>query len=138
MAAERTGAGEADRQGTPDGTHDGVGSSSADVSGALHQPGLQLPDHGVGFGRAHGLPLDLGFEADDLESLLRYRMPFGRYSGRALIDLPEEYLLWFEREEFPTGELGRLMKLTLGIKRYGAEDVVKGLRGPRGNRNVDG
>lgn len=75
--------------------------------------------------------VELGFGRPDLEALIRMKMPFGRYRGRTLIDLPEEYLLWFEREEFPAGELGRLMKLTLGIKRYGAEGVVKGLRGAR-------
>lgn len=72
--------------------------------------------------------VDLGFEPSDVEDLLRVQMPFGRCRGRAIIDLPEEYLLWFERESFPAGRLGRLMKLALGIKRYGAESVVKNLR----------
>ena len=71
---------------------------------------------------------DLGFDREDLELLITWKMPFGRYHGRALIDLPEEYLFWFERHGFPNGELGRLMALALGIRRYGAEDVVRGLR----------
>lgn len=74
--------------------------------------------------------LDLGFEAADLESLVRWTMPFGRYRGRLLIDLPEEYLMWFERREFPPGELGRLLQLTLGIKRFGAEELLHPLRRP--------
>jgi len=73
-------------------------------------------------------PPDVGFDPEDLEMLIQWTMPFGRYSGRALIDLPEEYLLWFERHGFPGGDLGRLMSLTLGIKRYGAESVVYELR----------
>lgn len=40
-------------------------------------------------------------------------MPFGKYKGRRLIDLPEEYLLWFARkDEFPAGHLGQLMAFT--------------------------
>lgn len=56
-------------------------------------------------------------------------MPFGKYAGRMLIDLPEEYLLWFARKEsFPTGELGELMQITLEIKVEGLQDLVKPLR----------
>ncbi len=73
--------------------------------------------------------VDVGFDAQDLERLATWKMPFGRYRGRVLIDLPEEYLLWFERTEFPAGGLGRLMKLCLGIKASGAEAVVKQLKG---------
>ncbi len=72
--------------------------------------------------------LELGFDASDLEKLAAWKMPFGRMSGRLLIDLPEEYLLWFEKREFPDGELGRLMRLCLLIKTSGAEAVVKALK----------
>ncbi len=49
-------------------------------------------------------------------------MPFGKYKGRRLIDLPEEYLLWFARkDEFPAGKLGELMQITLLIKNRGAD-----------------
>lgn len=71
---------------------------------------------------------DLGFDSLDLEKLASWKMPFGRFRGRILIDLPEEYLLWFERREYPAGDLGRLMKLCLLIKVTGAEGVVKDLR----------
>ena len=76
----------------------------------------------------HDEAVDLGFGRSDIEALLVVRMPFGRYRGTILIDLPEEYLLWFERDAFPRGRLGQLMRLTLGIKRYGAEAVVKNIR----------
>lgn len=58
-------------------------------------------------------------------------MPFGKYKGCALIDLPEPYLLWFARSgEFPSGRLGELMQLTLAIKTEGLEGLIKPLRQP--------
>ena len=56
-------------------------------------------------------------------------MPFGKYQGRLLIDLPEEYLLWFARKEvFPAGHLGELMQLALVIKTEGLQGLVDPLR----------
>ena len=48
---------------------------------------------------------------EQLPKLANMKMPFGKYAGRALIDLPEEYLLWFAQKGFPNGELGELMTL---------------------------
>lgn len=56
-------------------------------------------------------------------------MPFGKYKGRILIDLPEDYLLWFARKEaFPAGQLGELMALALLIKTEGLMQLVQPLR----------
>lgn len=56
-------------------------------------------------------------------------MPLGKYKGRVLIDVPEEYLLWFARkDEFPAGKLGELMQLTLTIKIEGLEGLIKPLK----------
>lgn len=46
------------------------------------------------------------FEKTHLIKLAQMKMPFGKYAGRALIDLPEPYLLWFQKQGFPEGELG--------------------------------
>lgn len=68
-------------------------------------------------------------EKEHLVEIANTAMPFGKYKGRALIDLPEEYLLWFARKgEFPGGHLGELLQLTLAIKVEGLEGLVKPLR----------
>jgi uncharacterized protein (DUF3820 family) len=48
-------------------------------------------------------------------------MPFGKYSGKPLMRLPEEYLLWFQGKGFPPGKLGELMALALLIRSEGLE-----------------
>ena len=59
-------------------------------------------------------------EKEQLIEIANTIMPFGKYKGRRLIDLPEEYLLWFARkDEFPAGKLGELMQITLLIKTEG-------------------
>ncbi|QTF07262.1 DUF3820 family protein [Brenneria izadpanahii] len=68
-------------------------------------------------------------EKEDLIEIANMQMPFGKYQGRALIDLPEEYLLWFARKgEFPQGRLGELMQITLAIKIEGLQGLVKPLK----------
>lgn len=52
-------------------------------------------------------------EKEQLVEIANTEMPFGKYKGRRLIDLPEEYLLWFARkDEFPAGRLGELMAIS--------------------------
>lgn len=56
-------------------------------------------------------------------------MPFGRFKGSLLIELPEPYLVWFAREGFPGGTLGRRMALMHEIKVNGLETMLKPLIG---------
>jgi len=64
----------------------------------------------------------------DLIDLAQWTMPFGKYQGKVLIDLPEEYLLWFNKGEWPSGRLGYLLKVCLEIKIDGSEGVVKAIK----------
>jgi len=68
------------------------------------------------------------FDKEDLLKLANMPMPFGKYKGRVLIDLPEEYLLWFAKKGFPEGNLGRLMQLALEIRINGMEKVLQPLK----------
>lgn len=70
----------------------------------------------------------LGFSQADLIKLATWKMPFGKYAGRVLIDLPEAYLFWFRKEQFPDGELGELMKLCLELKIEGLDSLLRPLK----------
>lgn len=60
-----------------------------------------------------------------LLKVARHKMPFGKYAGREIIRLPEEYLLWFANKQgFPKGELGELMALALEIHIAGLEKLL--------------
>jgi len=59
-----------------------------------------------------------------LVDLARMKMPFGRYRGRRLIDLPEPYVVWFHQRAMPRGRLGELLGLLYEIKLNGLEHLV--------------
>ncbi|MGB2831951.1 MAG: DUF3820 family protein [Methylotenera sp.] len=65
---------------------------------------------------------------DDLQRLVTLAMPYGKYKGRLIADLPGNYLNWFAREGFPKGELGRLLQLMQEIDHNGLSDLLKPLR----------
>ena len=67
-------------------------------------------------------------DESDLYKLVKYKMPFGKYKGTLLIDLPEPYVVWFYRKGFPSGELGKLLEILYEIKLNGLEylfDVIR-------------
>lgn len=61
---------------------------------------------------------------NDLVKLKTVQMPFGKYKGLTLVELPETYLVWFHANGFPEGELGRLLGLLYEIKLNGLEYLV--------------
>jgi uncharacterized protein (DUF3820 family) len=67
--------------------------------------------------------------------LARTRMPFGKYKGRLLIDLPERYIVWFSQQGFPEGQLGDMLRIIYEIKLNGLEYLFKPLR-EKGNKTT--
>lgn len=65
-----------------------------------------------------------------LEDIARWRMPFGRYEGHRLLDLPEPYVVWFRSRGFPRGRLGVLFEALYTIKENGMEPLLDPLREP--------
>jgi len=63
-----------------------------------------------------------------LLKLAKTRMPFGKYEGGLLIDLPRPYVIWFAKKGFPEGELGRMLKILYEVKMNGLEYLFKPLR----------
>jgi uncharacterized protein (DUF3820 family) len=60
--------------------------------------------------------------------LAQATMPFGRYAGRRLVDLPEAYVVWLSRKGFPEGELGEMLSTVYEIKVNGLEYLFKPLK----------
>lgn len=67
-------------------------------------------------------------QTDDLISLVTKTMPYGKFQGRLLADLPGHYLGWFAREGFPRGEIGRLLELMYEIDHNNLRELLTPLR----------
>ena len=65
---------------------------------------------------------------DDLYRIANMPMPYGKYAGRALIDLPEPYIVWMYNKGFPNNELGRLLAQLYEIKTNGLEYIFTPLK----------
>lgn len=65
---------------------------------------------------------------EDLQRLLKMSMPYGKYKGRLIADLPGQYLNWFAREGFPKSEIGRLLQLMQEIDHNGLSELLTPLR----------
>jgi len=69
----------------------------------------------------------------DLELLVATIMPYGKYKGRPIADLPGHYLNWFARSGFPAGEIGRLLALMREIDHNGLSYLLAPLKSARAN-----
>ncbi len=63
-----------------------------------------------------------------LKSLVLTKMPFGRFAGKLLADLPVSYLEWFARKGFPQGKLGMQLQTIYEIKINGLEEIIYKLK----------
>lgn len=63
-----------------------------------------------------------------LLELVKFKMPFGRYKGTVLANLPVSYLEWFQRKGFPDGKLGMMLATMYEIKSNGLEYLLDPLR----------
>jgi uncharacterized protein (DUF3820 family) len=70
----------------------------------------------------------LDMNPEKLELLVTREMPYGKYKGRLIADLPGQYLNWFAREGFPSGELGSLLALMHEIDHNGLSELLDPLR----------
>lgn len=84
-------------------------------------------------------------DREDLRNLLieigKTRIPFGKFgikayppAGVPIMDLPPEYLSWFQERGFPKGRLGELMAQVCEIKSVGMDSVFDPLRQGNGGR----
>ena len=55
-------------------------------------------------------------------------MPFGKYKGRDLINLPEHYIVWYNNKGFPKGQLGEMLQLVYELQLNGLEDLVRNIK----------
>ncbi len=68
------------------------------------------------------------FDHTELLELVQARMPFGKYEGRLIIDLPEDYLVWFASKGFPQGKVGRRLQAVYEFKLNGLDALFDPLR----------
>ena len=73
-------------------------------------------------------PGDITPNPELLLQLVNMQMPFGKYKGRLLCDLPVSYLEWFDRKGFPPGKLGMLLSTLLVIKSNGLQNLLEPLK----------
>ena len=67
-------------------------------------------------------------QKEALIGLAHYRMPFGKYKGKYLTELPESYMVWFRQQGFPSGKLGEMLQSAMEIKENGLEDLIRNIR----------
>ncbi len=63
-----------------------------------------------------------------LIKLAHTKMPFGKYEGRFLIDLPEYYVVWYHNKGFPKGQLGLMLATVYELKLNGLENLIRNIK----------
>ncbi len=65
---------------------------------------------------------------EQLIKLAHTKMPYGKYEGKHLIDLPEYYMVWIHNNRLPKGELGEQLKLIYELKLNGLEELIRNIK----------
>jgi len=72
--------------------------------------------------------LDTDKEKQFLIKLATTKMPYGKYEGRFMIDLPEYYVVWYRNKGFPKGQIGEMLTTVYELKINGLEYLVKNIQ----------
>lgn len=67
-------------------------------------------------------------DTEFLIKLAHTKMPYGKYEGRFLIDLPEFYIVWYHNKGFPKGQLGTMLATVYELKLNGLEDLIRNIK----------
>jgi uncharacterized protein (DUF3820 family) len=67
------------------------------------------------------------FNSKHLVKLANTKMPYGKFQGRYLVNLPEHYLVWYKQKGFPKGTLGNMLNEIYEIQLNGLEDLIRKL-----------
>ncbi len=67
-------------------------------------------------------------EHDFLVQTAKMKMPFGKYKGSYLSEIPEYYIVWYKNKGFPEGKLGKMMELVYELQLNGIEDILRKIR----------
>ena len=68
------------------------------------------------------------FDPNFLVQVANTKMPFGKFKGSFLIELPEYYLVWYRNKGFPKGKIGVMLETIFEIKRNGLEEIIYNLK----------
>jgi len=72
--------------------------------------------------------LDQNQSKQFLLKLANTKMPYGKYEGRYMIDLPEYYVVWYRNKGFPKGQIGEMLATVYDLKVNGLEELMRKLR----------
>ena len=71
---------------------------------------------------------EFSFDTQHLIKLAHYKIPYGKYKGRYLSDLPEHYLSWYSQKGFPQNELGKHLQEIYELQQNGLENLIQKIR----------